>query len=113
MTIEQTVEIPASRKVRLDVSLPKSAPCGRDVLMDFKLADVQTGASGSGAKPKLDPSTEMMLKEAEKTWAYTRAHPEEVRNDIRASRGCTKGSPAWGGLDGAAYQKKIRGEWNA
>jgi hypothetical protein len=49
-----------------------------------------------------------MLKGAEKTWAYTRAHPEEVRNDLRALRGCTKGSPAWGGLDGVSYQRNIR-----
>jgi hypothetical protein len=112
MTIQQTVEIPVSRKVHFYVSLPEDAPCGwMDVLMDFKSADVQTGTSGFDVKRKLDPSTEKMLKEAEKTWAYTRAHPEEVRNDLRALRGCTKGSPAWGGLDGVIYQRKIRDEW--
>jgi hypothetical protein len=112
MMIEQTIEIPVSRNVHFNVSLPEDAPCGwMDVSIRFKPTAVQTRTSGFEVTPERDPSTEKMLREAEKTWAYTRAHPEEVRNDIHALRGCTKGSPAWGGLDGVTYQRKIRGEW--
>jgi hypothetical protein len=90
MTIEQTVKIPASRKVRLGVSLPKSAPCGRDVLMD--------------------PMLEKAIKEAaEKRKAY-HANPKQ-QEEIRALRGSLKNSSIWGGLDGVSYQRKIRDEW--
>jgi hypothetical protein len=36
MTIHKTIEIPASRKVHFDVTLPETAPCGRtEVVLEF------------------------------------------------------------------------------
>jgi hypothetical protein len=102
MTIQQTIDIPADRRLYLE--LPETVPSGK---CDLRLIFTPTRSI-----QKLDPSTEKMLNDAEKTWAYTRAHPEEVRNELRALRGCTKGSPAWGGLDGVTYKRKIRDEWD-
>ena len=57
------------------------------------------------------PSTEEMLAEAEKIWAYNRAHPEEVRAALQRLKGSLPSS-AFGGLDGVAYQRNVRAEWN-
>jgi hypothetical protein len=38
MTMRQTIEIPANRKVHFDLVVPESVPCGkRDVILDFPL----------------------------------------------------------------------------
>jgi hypothetical protein len=102
MTIEQTVDIPADHRLYLE--LPDTVPSGK--------CELRLIFTPSQSMRKLDPSTEKMLKEAEKTWAYTRAHSEEVRNDLHTLRGCTKGGPAWGGRDGVSYQRNMRDEWD-
>jgi hypothetical protein len=36
MILRQTIEIPASRKVHIDLVVPKTVPCGkREVILDF------------------------------------------------------------------------------
>ena len=54
------------------------------------------------------PSTEEMLAEAEKIWAYNRAHPEEVRATLQRVQ---DSAPLFGDVDGVAYQRQIRDEW--
>jgi hypothetical protein len=112
MMIEQTIEIPVSRNVHFNVSLPESAPCGwMDVSIRFKPAAVQTRPSGFDVTPELDPVLEMAIKEAaEKRKAY-RADPNQME-EIRALRGSLKNTSIWDGLDGVSYQRKIRDEWD-
>lgn len=101
MTIQQTVDIPASRKVHFDVILPETMPSGKaKVILDFSPVAPQSNPSPGNALEKA-------LKEAGEKRLYNQAHPEE----IRALRGCLKDSPIWDGLDGLAYQRKIRNEW--
>jgi hypothetical protein len=42
MTIQQTIDVPANRKVHFDIILPEGVPCGQtEVILDFKPAAVQ------------------------------------------------------------------------
>ncbi|GHT90124.1 hypothetical protein FACS1894137_19470 [Spirochaetia bacterium] len=44
MTMRQTIEIPASRKVHFDIVLPETVPCGRtDVILNFPITPAPDG----------------------------------------------------------------------
>jgi hypothetical protein len=87
----QTVDIPANRRLTLEV--PPEVPVGRAIL-------TFTPFTGDRA-----------LEEAGKTWAWNRAHSEEVRTKLQKLRGSLSVN-AFGGLDGVAYQRKVRNEWD-
>jgi hypothetical protein len=106
VTIQQTIDIPASRKVHLDITLPEDMPCGRtELVLDFRPSAAHAGASG---KPRLDPILEKALREAEEKWAYNQAHPEELKTSLARLR---ENGPLFGGADGVEFQRKIRDEW--
>jgi hypothetical protein len=91
MSITQTVEIPASR--RLTLTVPREVPEGR-VVLTFTPAETSVPA------------------DAGETWAWNRAHPGELQDKLRNLRGSL--SPAsFGGMDGISYQRKVRQEWDA
>jgi hypothetical protein len=92
MVIEQTVDIPVSRRLTIDV--PREIPVGR-VILTF------TPFIGDRA-----------LEEAEEIWALNRAHSAEVRTKLQKLRGSLPAN-SFGGLDGVAYQRKVRDEWGA
>jgi hypothetical protein len=95
MTIEQTIEIPVSRKIHLDFEAPLSLPVGK-----AKVALTVT------------PDEPLADGEAAKIWAWNRSHREEVRAKLQRLRGSL--SPAsFGGMDGVSYQRKVRAEWDA
>ncbi|GHV25180.1 hypothetical protein AGMMS4952_02300 [Spirochaetia bacterium] len=97
--IQQTVDIPANRKLYLE--LPETVPSGKTkVILEFK-SPVQTDTY-----PEPLSGLEKLLKEAEEKRLYFQAHPEE----IRALRGCLPGT-AFGGMDGVTFQRKTRAEW--
>jgi hypothetical protein len=109
MTIHQTIEIPASRRVYFDVRLPKETACGRtEVVLDFKTPVVQTAVSGSAAKTTLDPVLEAVMTDAERKWADNRAHPEKLQAALEKLR---EGGGVFGGVDGVEFQRKIRDGW--
>ena len=91
MRIEQTVEIPSSRRLFVDV--PREVPVGKAILT-FTPASVHKD-----------------LESAEAIWAANRAHPEELKNKLHALHGCL-GKDAFGGMDGVTYQRKVREEWD-
>ena len=91
MRIEQTVEIPSSRRLFIDV--PPEVPVGK-VTLTFTPA-----------------SANKDLESAEAIWASNRAHPEEVKAKLHALQGCL-GENAFGGMDGVEYQRKVREEWD-
>ncbi|GHV79308.1 hypothetical protein AGMMS49944_10990 [Spirochaetia bacterium] len=44
MTLRQTIDIPASRKVHFDLVVPETVPCGRtEVILDFPQKPPKTG----------------------------------------------------------------------
>jgi len=91
MGIEQTVEIPSNRRLFIDV--PPEVPLGKTVLT-FTPASVYKD-----------------LESAEAIWAANRANPEELKARLHALQGCL-GENAFGGMDGVAYQLKVREEWD-
>jgi hypothetical protein len=91
MVIEQMIEIPDSRRITIEV--PPQVPVGR-------------------VKLTFTPAGDRALEEAGKIWDRNRAHPAELRTKLLKLRGSL--SPgAFGGLDGVAYQRKVRDEWDA
>jgi hypothetical protein len=92
MAIEQTVDIPDSHRLTIDV--PREIPAGRAIL-------TFTPFTGDRA-----------LEEAGKIWTWNRAHSEEVRDKLQKLRGSLS-ADSFGGLDGVAYQRKVRDEQGA
>ncbi|GHV37760.1 hypothetical protein AGMMS49546_06590 [Spirochaetia bacterium] len=92
MTIEQTVDIPASHRLTIDV--PRDIPTG-PVILTFTPARVDTA-----------------MEDAGNIWTWNRTHGEELRAKLQKLRGSLSAS-AFGGLDGVTYQRKVRDEWDA
>jgi hypothetical protein len=90
MTIVQTVEIPNSRRLFIDV--PPEVPVGKTILT-FTPAMVSKD-----------------LKYAEKIWADHHNQPKELKTKLEKLQG-SLGENAFNGLDGIEYQHKVREEW--
>jgi len=93
MTITQTVEVPADRRLTIDV--PREVPAG-PVVLAFTPAQV--------SMPNRDPRT---VEEALQMAKAQAAAPG--REPISRHFGKHKG--IFGG-DGVAYQRAVRGEWD-
>jgi hypothetical protein len=91
VSVTQTVDIPASHRLTIDV--PREIPPGK-VILTF------TPFTGDRA-----------LEEAGEIWARNRARSEEVRGKLQKLRGSLPAN-SFGGLDGVAYQRKVRAEWD-
>ena len=91
MTIEQTVEIPTSRRLFVDV--PPEVPAGKAVL-------TLTAISASDD-----------LRYARKIWHSNSVHQEDMKGNLEKLR-ASLGQSAFGALDGVAYQHKVRKEWD-
>ena len=94
MVIEQTIEIPPNRRIFIDV--PQDVPVGKAILT---------------FTPVSTSSVNEDLEYAERVWAYNRTHHEEVKVKLQKLRGCLAEN-AFDGLDGVAYQRKVRDEWD-
>jgi len=81
MVIEQTIEIPPSHRLFLDV--PPEVPAGKTIITFTTVSAVSTDKN---------------------------VLSEELKMKLLNLRG-SLGKNAFGGLDGVAYQNKIREEW--
>ena len=91
MTIEQTVDIPSSR--RLFINVPPEVPVGKTILT-FTPASVNKDMESAGV-----------------IWAANRTNPEELKTKLDSLHG-SLGKSAFDGMDGVAYQRKVREEWD-
>ena len=93
MIIEQTIEIPPSHQLFLEV--PPEVPAGRTKL-------TFTPASAVSASTEREYTGGI--------WADNSARTEKLRMKLQNLQG-SLGKNAFGGLDGIAYQHKVREEW--
>jgi hypothetical protein len=91
MTFEQTVDIPASH--RLTIDMPRDIPAG-PIVLTFTSARAYTA-----------------MEDAEEIWTWNHTHGEELRAKLQKLRGSLSVG-AFGGLDGVTYQRKVRDEWD-
>jgi histidinol-phosphate/aromatic aminotransferase/cobyric acid decarboxylase-like protein len=110
MTIRQTVDIPANRKVRFDVDLPETVPCGKaQVVLHFPSVAQQDDVSGSETPWEPGSAMEKSMKEAEEKWRYNQSHPEELRELIKRVQ---EGPPLFGGIGADEFIRRCRDEWD-
>jgi hypothetical protein len=103
MTIQQTIDVPASRKVHLDIILPEDMPCGQtDVILDFKPSTVHDGTSG---KAGLDPVLEKALKEAAERAERERTDPLYRQRVIDSFQKAQEGGPIFGGISAEDFKR--------
>jgi hypothetical protein len=103
--IEQTIDIPASRRIYFD--LPESFNCDQArVTLRFEPVTAKTVSAALPAKQ--DDDWTKALEKAEEIWAYNRAHPEELQASLNKLK---ENGPIFGGIDGVDFQRKIRDEW--
>ena len=91
MTIEQTVEVPPSH--RLFVEVPKEVPVGKAILTFTSL------------------SAKDDTEKAQQIWSNNRTKPDELKKKLQNLHG-SLGKNAFGALDGVTYQRKVREEWD-
>lgn len=94
MNIEQTVEIPPNRRLFVDV--PSEVPVGRTILTYTPVSTISINRD---------------IESAKKVWAYNQTHSNEIKEKLDKLKG-SLGSSAFNGLDGVAYQRKVRDEWD-
>jgi len=89
MVVEKTVEIPANRKLYIDV--PPEVPAGK-VVLTFIPASVYKD-----------------LDSAKTIWTANNSQPEELKIKLKNLNGSLRES-AFGGMDGVTYQRQVREE---
>jgi len=104
MNVTQTVEIPASRRLTIDV--PREIPVGK-VVLTFTPASVQKSENHQYDTAPLPGGSYNTVEEAMQAAAEKAADPN--RKPISRLFGKHKG--IFGG-DGVAYQRAIRDEWD-
>ena len=119
--LEKTVTLGVDKRIMFDLSEIEDISEGEARVVLLVLNTTEKSAHATPV-PEIDrsktnplegfiksPSTEEMLAEAEKVWAYNRAHPEEVRATFERLK---EHGPLFAGIeDGVAYQRQIRDEW--
>ena len=104
IAIEQTIDIPADRRIRLDMALPKSVPSGRvDIVLVLSPAKPDEGAEKEA--PTAHPGIEVLKAEA------AAKHAEMLKTGIdplERFAGCLKDVFT---EDGVEYQRRLRDEW--
>jgi hypothetical protein len=110
ITIEQTVDIPADRRLRLDMTLPQSVPSGRaDIVLVLSVAEPAEKAEEEASRiytPKPFPTIEELKEEARQKTAARLACPSG--DSLQKYCGILKDVFT---EDGVEYQRKLRDEW--
>jgi hypothetical protein len=101
ITIQRTVDIPADRRIHLDIKAPDTIPKGRtQVLLSFPA--VEAAESAAPAREPWIPLVSWLRKRRE----------ERFRRAVMRVAGCLANSPAFEG-DPVEVIRKMRDEWAA
>ena len=110
ITIQETVDIAADRRIHLDIKAPDTVPSGRTrVLLSFPVADARVPVS-EATPPAGDAAS------AREPWipliSWLRKRREErFRRAVMRVAGCLANSPAFEG-DAVEVIRKMRDEWD-
>jgi hypothetical protein len=104
MTIRQTIDIPANRKVHIDLMAPEIVPCGKtDVILEFPQEPEVRLRQSCRNREELIAASDRRLA-AEKTDPSLRS--------LKRWHGILKNSKTWGRqVDVEAEIRKMRDEW--
>jgi hypothetical protein len=109
ITMQQTVDVPADRRIHLDVTLPRDAPKGQTtVVLTFVQQGDEAAEWPAGTFTKTLPTIEEVKREAAEKAAARRASGKKPFEALRAS---THRQQFFGGRDGMDIQREMRDEW--
>lgn len=103
MTIQQPIEIPADRHLRLDFTLPENFSTGQgEIILLDSVAKAQRTFTAM-------PTIAELMEEAMDRAAKER---ETGSGSFNSLKGCMKDSPCFAGRDGMEIQRELRDEWD-
>ncbi|GHT92764.1 hypothetical protein FACS1894140_5260 [Spirochaetia bacterium] len=103
--MQQTVDIPADRRIHLDVTLPKDAPRGQTTVV---LTFVQQKDGAAERPAGTLPTIGELKREAAEKAAARQASGKKPFDALRAS---PHRRQFFGGQDGMDIQREMRSEW--
>jgi hypothetical protein len=107
MTIQQTVEIPASH--RLTIEVPQEVPAGKaTITYSPEPAFGQTVPAG---RRKIPDDLLPVVQEAARRAERERTDPAYRADIAEIRRKCQEGGPILGGIDGMEFQRMVRDDW--
>jgi hypothetical protein len=118
ITIKQTVDVPASRRLMLEV--PREVPEGRySIVLVFSEAKEKPGnPAESRGRETIDtpvfapfPTLEELKAEAGRKTAEQQAYFAATGKDPLVELRDSMGGMPFAGIDGVEYQRKMRDEW--
>jgi hypothetical protein len=107
MTIQQTVEIPASHRLTIDV--PQEVPTGKATITYSP--DPESGQAVPAGRRKIPDELVAIVQEAARRAERERTDPAYRAEIAEIYRKCQEGGPIFGGMDGMEYQRRMRDEW--
>ena len=127
MTIQQTIDIPANRKIHLDLTLPEGAPFGKtELVLEFKPAAAVKNArgmemisaeqlktlllGGRGIAAQGEYNAPLDLRETQQAIAW-KSGKKIAAQSFAKYAGCLKDSGVFEG-DSVAIQREMRREWD-
>jgi hypothetical protein len=108
VTIEQTVDVPADRRLHLDLVLPQTMPSGRTSVMLVFPVSAKNKEVPRPYRTEPAPTIEELKAEAAAKYAKMRETGIDPWQQFRES---LHGKTIFG-EDGVEYQRRMRDEWS-
>jgi hypothetical protein len=107
MAIQQTIEIPASH--RLTIEVPQEVPAGKTTITYSP--EPEAGRAVSAGGRKIPDDLVAVVQEAARRAERERADPAYRAEIAAIQRSCQEGGPILGGIDGMEFQRMVRDDW--
>jgi hypothetical protein len=107
MTIQQTIEIPANRRLTIDV--PQEVPVGKATITYSPTPEA--GRDVPAGRRNIPDDLAALVQEAAKRAERERSDPVYRAEIVEIYRKCQEGGPVLGGIDGMEFQRRVRDEW--
>jgi hypothetical protein len=107
MTVQQTIEIPASHRLMIEV--PQEVPAGRTTITYSP--EPEAGRAAPAGRRKLPDDLLPFVQEAARRAERARTDPAYRAEIAAIQRSCQEGGPILGGIDGMEFQRIVRDDW--